>query len=47
MTGSRAFLVAVSGASGVIYGVRLISALLERSLDHLGVDQTLIPRWGK
>jgi 4-hydroxy-3-polyprenylbenzoate decarboxylase len=29
MTGSRTFVVAVSGASGVIYGVRLISALLE------------------
>jgi 4-hydroxy-3-polyprenylbenzoate decarboxylase len=29
MTGSRTFVVAVSGASGVVYGVRLIKALLE------------------
>ncbi len=32
MTGSRTFVVAVSGASGVIYGVRLISALLNRRM---------------
>jgi 4-hydroxy-3-polyprenylbenzoate decarboxylase len=30
MTGSRTFVVAVSGASGVVYGVRLIKALLEQ-----------------
>jgi 4-hydroxy-3-polyprenylbenzoate decarboxylase len=30
MTGSRNFVVAVSGASGVVYGVRLIKALLEQ-----------------
>jgi 4-hydroxy-3-polyprenylbenzoate decarboxylase len=30
MTGSQNFVVAVSGASGVVYGVRLIKALLEQ-----------------
>lgn len=30
MTGSRTFVVAVSGASGVVYGVRLIKSLLEQ-----------------
>ncbi len=43
MTHARNFVVAVSGASGVIYGVRLIAALLEQQmtvttiLSHAGV----------
>ncbi|MDZ7667370.1 MAG: flavin prenyltransferase UbiX [Desulfotignum sp.] len=32
MTGSRTFVVAVTGASGVVYGVRLIKALLEQQM---------------
>jgi 4-hydroxy-3-polyprenylbenzoate decarboxylase len=43
MISSRTFVVAVSGASGVVYGVRLIAALLEQQmtvatiLSHAGV----------